>query len=119
MPVNISRVGPSSFEIAAPVTHDVSLAASPSGQGLQATIHKGIQQAAANFMQMAGANAFVAEIAGGETTLRFGDGTQGARLPSESNLDAAYRTGAGASGNQPTSDQALWAVIRMRTSAIR
>ena len=119
MAANISRVGQLSFPGVAAVTHNESLGASPSGQEVQAAIHHGIQQAAANFSQIAGANVFVAETAGGETTLRFGDGKQGTRVPSESKLDSAYRAGSGASGNQPTSDQALWAVIRMRTSALR
>jgi hypothetical protein len=65
----------------------------------------------------------------GKSVVEFGDGIQGAELPTGSAIEVTYRSGAGAAGNQvtvrlertkshPTLDQALWVAIRNRTRAI-
>ena len=118
MPVNISRAGQWSFEKAAPAAGESSAAASSSSQQLQATVKQGIEMAAANFGQIATANVFTAEIDGGATTLRFGEGVRGEKPPSGSSEEAANRAGSGKSGNEPTPDPVLWAAIRMRTKTL-
>jgi hypothetical protein len=70
---------------------------------------------------------FVTKTTGGKTTVIFGDGQSGARLPAGATLEATYRTGSGNTGDlilsyrvriKPTRDQALWVAIRNRTHAI-
>jgi hypothetical protein len=70
---------------------------------------------------------YVAETMGGKTTISFGDGVHGARIPTGSNIEATYRTGSGKASkvklsyrtaSDPTLDQALWVAIRNRTHAI-
>jgi hypothetical protein len=70
---------------------------------------------------------FVAKTTGGQTTVTFGDGEAGAKLPTGSTLEATYRTGLGNTDEvrlsyrvkiKPTLDQALWVAIRNRTHAI-
>lgn len=70
---------------------------------------------------------YVAETNGTKTTISFGDGVHGARLPTGSNIEATYRTGSGKASevklsyrtaSAPTLDQALWVAIRNRTPAI-
>jgi hypothetical protein len=70
---------------------------------------------------------FITKTTGGKTTVIFGDGESGARLPTGSTLEATYRTGSGNTGEvrlsyrvriKPTPDQTLWVAIRNRTQAI-
>jgi hypothetical protein len=121
MPVNISCVGHSSLppDQSAPSISQSSGPASPSPHEIQTTIKQGIQTAAQNLDQIVGADTFTTETNGTETTIHFGDGIHGEKLPSDSSAEAAYRTGSGDTGNQVTLDQALWIAIRHRMSAIR
>ena len=59
---------------------------------------------------------FLAKTIGGKTTVCFGDGVHGATMPTGSNVEATYRTGAGKAGevklsyrtaSAPTLDQIL------------
>jgi hypothetical protein len=70
---------------------------------------------------------YVTETTGYKTTISFGDGVHGAKLPTGSNIEATYRTGSGKASevklsyrtaSDPTLDQALWVAIRNRTHAI-
>src|SRR5450755_1012780 len=70
---------------------------------------------------------FVTKTTGDKTTVIFGDGESGARLPTGSTLEATYRTGSGNAGEvrlrycvriKPTRDQPFWVAIRNRTHAI-
>jgi hypothetical protein len=121
LPVNLSSVGHSSLppEQSAPTISQSGGPASPSLLEIQTTINRGIQEAAQNFGQVAGADTFTTQTNGNETTVHFGDGKQGARLPSDSSGEADYRTGSGDNGNHVTLDQSLWSVIRNKTTAIR
>ena len=121
MPVNVDRLVLSSLPLEqfAPTSDQSSGPASPSPQDIQANIRHGIQKAAQNFRQMVGTNTFTTTTNGTTTTIRFGDGLHGATLPSGSSGAAAYGTGSGKSGNQPTPDSALWLAIRSHTAALR
>ena len=72
---------------------------------------------------------FVVETgAGGTVSLRFGDGTEGARLPNGGRVEAKYRVGGGRgtrvtiifdrTSATPTHDVPLWRAIRCRRRAI-
>jgi hypothetical protein len=70
---------------------------------------------------------YVAQTMHGKTTIIFGDGVRGARLPTGSNVEATYRMGSGKASevtvsyrtpSDSTLDQALWIAIRNRTHAI-
>jgi len=71
---------------------------------------------------------YLAETIGGKTTIRFGDGTRGAVPRSGSTIEAGYKTGHGASGNNvsitvrttfgKTRDHAVRIAIRNRGKAI-
>ena len=70
---------------------------------------------------------FITKTTGDKTTVIFGDGESGARLPTGSILEATYQTGSGNTGEvrlayrtriKATLDQALWVAIRNRTHAI-
>ena len=71
---------------------------------------------------------YVVKTTGDKTTIHFGDGIHGAVPRPGSTLEAGYRTGHGASGNnvtitfrtasKPTSDESVWVTIRNRTKAI-
>jgi hypothetical protein len=72
---------------------------------------------------------FVVETGtGGTVSLRFGDGTQGARLPKGGEVEAHYRVGHGRgtrvtivlkrAAAAPTGDIPLWRTIRIRRRAI-
>jgi hypothetical protein len=70
---------------------------------------------------------FITKTTGGKTTVVFGDGESGAKLPAGSTLEATYRAGSGNAGEvrlsyrvriKPTPDQTLWIAIRNRTHAI-
>ncbi|HMK22046.1 MAG TPA: hypothetical protein VK466_06905 [Terriglobales bacterium] len=120
MPVNITSVRLLSLPMepsALPTNHS-SGPASPSAQQIQATINRGIHEAAQNFAPILGANTFTTETNGSGTTLHFGDGLQGKTPPSNAGGEAAYRTGGGTAGNHPTPDEALWVAIRNRTKII-
>jgi len=67
------------------------------------------------------------QSADSKTVVKFGDDVHGALPPAGSEITVRYNSGAGASGNtvtvtierkgnRPTSDLALWVVIRNRTS---
>lgn len=69
---------------------------------------------------------YIAETSGRKTTIIFGDGVHGAKLPSGSKVEATYRTGTGRAGvtvmyraaAAETRDQTLWVAIRNRANAI-
>jgi hypothetical protein len=71
---------------------------------------------------------YVVKTAGDKTTIHFGDGIRGAAPRPGSTIEAGYRTGHGASGNnvaiifrtasKPTPDEPLWVAIRNRTQAV-
>jgi len=68
---------------------------------------------------------YIVETKDDKTTVIFGDGLQGAKPPSGSNVEATYRTGSGTAGEVTVSyrvtrtrDQAFWIAIRNRTRAI-
>jgi hypothetical protein len=70
---------------------------------------------------------YIVKTSGAKVTISFGDGVHGAKLPSGSNVEATFRTGAGKAGKvtvsyrvstHPTQDQDLWIAIRNRTHAI-
>lgn len=121
MPVNIISVCHPSLppDQSAPAFSQSSGPASPSPHEIQTTINEAIQGAAQNFGHIVGGDTFTTETNGTETTIHFGDGVQGAKLPSDSSGEAVYRTGSGETGNPVTLDQSLWSVIRNKTTAIR
>jgi hypothetical protein len=70
---------------------------------------------------------FITKTRGGKTTVIFGDGESGARLPTGSTVEATFRIGLGNTGEvrlsyrvrvKPMPDQSLWVAIRNRTHAI-
>lgn len=69
---------------------------------------------------------YIAETNGTTTTIMFGEGVHGAKLPSGSNVEATYRTGSGKTrvtvvyrvAAAPTPDETLWVAIRNRTNVI-
>jgi hypothetical protein len=68
---------------------------------------------------------YVIKTSGTKTTIIFGDGVHGAKLPSGSNIEATFRTGSAREtslsyrvASDRTPDEILWIAIRNRTHAI-
>lgn len=101
MPLNISTVGHSSLPPQQSALTTSQATASPSPQETQTRINQAIQIAAQSFDQIAGANTFTTQTNDTGTTVHFGDGTQGANLPTGSSGDTVYRTGSGNTGHHP------------------
>jgi hypothetical protein len=68
---------------------------------------------------------YVAKTSGTKTTIIFGDGVHGAKLPSGANVEATFRTGSYRkvslsyrAASDRTPDEILWIAIRNKTHAI-
>lgn len=75
---------------------------SASAQELHARINQEIKNAAQNLDQIVGASNFTTQTDGTTTRINFGDGINGAKLPTGPIAEAGYRTGSGDAGNNPT-----------------
>ena len=78
---------------------------SASAQDLQARINQEIKNAAQNFDQIVEGVTFTTETNGTTTTINFGDGINGAKLPTGATGEAGYRTGSGEAGNNPAAGE--------------
>ena len=104
MPINIRSANHLNLptEEAAATISQSSEPPSASAQELQARINQEIKNAAQNLNQIVGASNFTTQTDGTTTTINFGDGINGAKLPTGATVEAGYRTGSGDAGNDPT-----------------